>query len=175
MEPHASWIVWVVVCGATAAAFFDLATRKIPNWLPAAILFAAVLYHAGHGARDVLQTVCAVVVLLIAGTFAHARGWLGGGDVKLVVAVAAGFGLPRAADFLLYALASGGALALVAVIVAQRRSLGKAARSFAMVFAGGALPRMARSSLKIPYAVAIACGAAIAACANAIPSLRLFS
>ena len=175
MEPHASWIVWVVVCGATFAAFFDLATRKIPNWLPAAILFAAVLYHAGHGARDVLQILGAVAVLLVLGTFAHARGWLGGGDVKLTVAVAAGFGLPGAADFLIYTLVSGGALALAAVVIAQRRRLGEATRSFAMVFAGGALPRMAAGSLKIPYAVAIACGAAIVACANAIPSLRLFS
>ena len=175
MEPHASWLVWVVLCGATAAAFFDLATRRIPNWLPAAILFAAVLYHAGHGVRDVLMTTGGAAVPLVLGTYAHSRGWLGGGDVKLAVAVAAGFGLPAAADFALYALASGGALALVAVVIAQRRTLGSATRSFAMAFAGGTLPRMLDGSLKIPYAVAIACGAAITELANAVPSLRLFS
>jgi prepilin peptidase CpaA len=175
MGPHAAWIVWVIVCGATAAAFFDIATRKIPNWLPAAILIAAVAYHAGYGARDVLAALGAAGVLLVVGTLAHSRGWLGGGDVKLTVAVAAGLGFPAAADFLLYALVSGGVLALAAVVVAQRRALGTATRSYAMVFAGGALPRMPGGSLKIPYAVAIACGAGLTACATAIPSLRLFA
>jgi len=175
MGPHAAWIVWVIVCGATAAAFFDIATRRIPNWLPAAILIAAVVYHAGHGGRDVIQALGAAGVLLVLGTLAHSRGWLGGGDVKLAVAVAAGLGVPAVADFLLYALVSGGALALVAVVVAQRRTLGTATRSFAMVFAGGALPRMPVGSLKIPYAVAIACGAGLTESATVIPSLRLFA
>ena len=175
MGPHAAWIVWVIVCGATAAAFFDIATRRIPNWLPAAILIAAVLYHAGHGARDVLQALGAAGVVLVLGTLAHSRGWLGGGDVKLTAAVAAGLGFPATADFVLYALVSGGALALVAVVIAHRRALGPATRSFAMVFAGGALPRMPGGSLNVPYAVAIACGAALTECATAIPLLRLFA
>src|SRR6202163_1384334 len=132
MGPHAAWIVWVIVCGATAAAFFDIAPRGTPICRPAAILIAAVVYHAGHGGRDVIQALGAAGVLLVLGTLAHSRGWLGGGDVKLAVAVAAGLGVPAVADFLLYALVSGGALALVAVVVAQRRTLGTATRSFAM-------------------------------------------
>ncbi len=175
MGLHAPWIAWVIVSGATAAAYFDVITRRIPNWLPAAILVAAVLFHAGHGAGDVARTFAVAGILLVLGTYAHSRRLLGGGDVKLTVAVAAGFGFPNAVDFLLYALVSGGALALVAIVVAQRRTLGPATKSFAMVFAGGSLPRMPGGSLKIPYAVAIACGAALAECANAIPSLRLFS
>ena len=175
MGPHAAWIVWVVVCGATAAAFFDIATRRIPNWLPAAILIAAALFHAGNGARDAIEALGAAGVLLVAGTLAHSRGWLGGGDVKLMVAVAAGFGFPATADFLLYALVSGGVLALVSVVVVHRRALRTATRSFAMVFAGGALPRMPTGSTSVPYAVAIACGTALTASATVLPSLRLFS
>jgi len=175
MGPHASWIVWVIVCGATAAAFFDLAARRIPNWLPVAILVAAGFYHAGHGAIDLVEALAIAGVALAAGTYAHARGWLGGGDVKLTAAVAAAFGFPDAASFVLYALVSGGALALVAIIIAQRRTLGTATKSFAMVFAGGALPRMGAGSLRIPYAVALAGGAVLATGANAIPALRLFA
>ena len=175
MGPHAAWIVWVIICGATAAAFFDIATRRIPNWLPAAIFIAAVVFHAGNGARDVLQALGAAGLLLVLGTLAHSRGWLGGGDVKLTVAVAAALGVPATADFLLYALVSGGALALLAVVIAQRRTLRTATRSFAMIFAGGALPRMPGGSLKIPYAVAIACGAALTESATVIPALRLFA
>jgi len=175
MGPHAAWIAWVIVSGAAAAAFFDITTRRIPNWLPAAILIAAVAYHAGHGGRDLVVALGAAGVLLVLGTLAHSRGWLGGGDVKLTVAVAAGLGFPAAADFLLYALVSGGALAIVAVVIAQRRTLRTASQSFAMVFAGGAMPRMPAGSLKIPYAVAIACGAGLTECATAIPSLRLFA
>ncbi|MEA2785062.1 MAG: prepilin peptidase CpaA [Candidatus Eremiobacteraeota bacterium] len=175
MGPHAAWIVWVIVCGATTAAFFDIATRRIPNWLPAAILIAAVVYHAGRGGWDVLQALSAAAVLLVLGTLAHSRRWFGGGDVKLTVAVAAAFGFPAVADFVLYALVSGGALALVAIVVAQRRSLGTATRSFALVFAGGSLPSMNAGSLKIPYAVAIACGAALTESATAIPALRIFA
>ncbi len=175
MGAHASWIVWVVVAGATAAAFFDVTVRRIPNWLPAAILVAAGIYHAGNGAVDLLEPAGVAVVLLVFGTYAHSRAWLGGGDVKLAVALGAAFGFPGAANFLLYTLVSGGALALAAVIIAERRRLGVAATSFAMVFAGGSLPRMTGTSLKVPYAVALACGAALAACANVVPALRLFA
>ena len=175
MGLHASWIGWVIVSGATIAAFFDLATRRIPNWLPAAILVAAGIYHAGHGAIDILQTLGTAGIILVLGTFAHARGWLGGGDVKLAVAISAGFGFPDTASFLLFACVSGGVLALVTIVVAQRRTLGTSAKSFAMVFAGGALPRMAVGSLQIPYAVAIASGAALVTFAGASPVLRLFS
>lgn len=175
MALHASWIGWIIVIGATAAAFFDLATRRIPNWLPAAMLVAAGFYHAGHGAFDIAQTFGTAGFVLVLGTYAHSRAWLGGGDVKLAVAVSAGLGFPDTASFVLFAFVSGGALALVAIAVAQRRALGAATKSFAMVFAGGALPRIAKDSLQIPYAVAIACGAALVEVGGAVPALRLFS
>lgn len=172
---HASWIAWVVLGGASIAALFDLATRRIPNWLIVTVLAAALIYHGGLGAADLLRSLGAAALVLIAGTYAHARHWLGGGDVKLAAAVAAVFSLPELVSFLLYAFVSGGVLALAAVALASRHDLAARGKSFALNLVTGTLQLPSGGSGAIPYAVAIACGAALVECSYAFPFLRLTS
>jgi prepilin peptidase CpaA len=173
MISHAPWIAWVVLGGVTIAACYDLATRRIPNWLIVAVFAAALIYHGGHGAMDLLRSMGAAALVLIPGTYAHARRWLGGGDVKLAAAVAAVFSLPDMAGFLLYAAVSGGVLALGALAIASRRDLGSRLNNLAANFFTGTLQPVAGRSTPIPYGVAIACGAALAQCAYAFPFMRL--
>jgi prepilin peptidase CpaA len=173
--PHASWIAWVVVGGVSIAALFDLATRRIPNWLIVTVFAAALIYHGGHGAADLLRSLGAAALVLIAGTYAHARHWLGGGDVKLAAAVAAVFSLPELVSFLLYAFVSGGVLALVAVTLASRHDFAARGKSFALNLVSGTLQLPSGGSGAIPYAVAIACGAVLVECSYTIPFLRLTS
>jgi prepilin peptidase CpaA len=172
---HASWIAWVVVGGVSIAALFDLATRRIPNWLIATVFAAALIYHGGHGAADLIRSLGAAALVLIAGTYAHARHWLGGGDVKLAAAVAAVFSLPELASFLLYAFVSGGVLALAAIAVGSRRDLAVRGKNFALNLIAGTPQLPSGGSSAIPYAVAIACGAALVECSYALPFLRLTS
>lgn len=128
------------------AAGFDVARFEIPDWPAAALLSLAVAYVAPMASGDWALHLASAAAMLAFGTLAFARGWLGGGDVKLMVAVAAWVplaGLP--ALFVGIALA-GGALALA--LMAARRLMPAAA------------PRALLSpEAPLPYGVAIAAGA----------------
>lgn len=174
MTTYAPWIAWISVGGATGAALADLATRRIPNWLTASVLVIALAYHGAHGAVECLQSLGIAALVLILGTYLHARGWLGGGDVKLAAGLAAGFALPGAIDFVLYTLLSGGVLALASIIVVRRRTIGAQATALAVGLIAGSVPNLGSAGMqRIPYAVAMAFGAALAACAYSVPALRL--
>lgn len=95
------------------AAGTDIAYRIIPNWI--VILVAGI----GLGLRLVQGPWSALVSAAIAaGMFgllliAHARGALGGGDVKLIAAVAAGFPPNHVVNFVFATAFAGGALGVV--------------------------------------------------------------
>jgi prepilin peptidase CpaA len=176
MHADASWFAWVIVGGAVGAALFDLATRRIPNWLTVAVLVTALAYHGAHGPAEFLQSAGAALVVVVGGTFLHARHWLGGGDVKLAAALTAGLALPGAIDFVLYTLLSGGVLALVVLVATRRHTLVAQGSALAAGLFSGNRPRpdgAALSNLRIPYAVAMAGGSVLAALALTVPALRL--
>lgn len=123
------------------AATGDLRTRTIPNWLNAAIALTAIPFWWFAGLS--LWPDIALQVAIAAGVFllfalAFRLGAMGGGDVKMVAAVA--LWLPPGAVLKLLVIMSlaGGVLTLVMV---ARQRLSKA-----------------RGQLEIPYGVAIAFG-----------------
>ena len=65
------------------ATYFDLRTRRIPNWLTLPPLPIALWWAWGHGALGLTLTV------LTAGYLAFRFGGLGGADGKLATVVAA--------------------------------------------------------------------------------------
>jgi prepilin peptidase CpaA len=83
-------LLCALAIGLLIAAFTDLRRRKIDNWLNAAIALAAPLYWlaSGMGLYDVgLQLAVALAAFaVLAGLFA--LGAMGGGDVKLLAALA---------------------------------------------------------------------------------------
>jgi len=99
------------------AACHDVAVRTIPNWMPAVVLAAGVLLRTQNGT---LMPGLFASSLILAGTMAcWQRGWLGGGDVKLLAAC----GMlvpPNLAVMLLLAVAlSGGILAILYLILGR--------------------------------------------------------
>ena len=72
------------------AAFTDLRRRQIDNWLNAAIALGAPLFWLASGLSlggvGVQLAVAAAAFAVLAGLFA--MGWMGGGDVKLLTALA---------------------------------------------------------------------------------------
>lgn len=130
------------------AAVSDLRERRVPNALPlaacAGFLVAAWLTplpvawgsHLGAGA-----------LILALGAAAFARGWMGGGDVKLLASCALWCGFSALPALLLAVGASGGALALGLLLTRRRRAAGPDAPT----------------GVALPYAVAIALGALFAA------------
>ena len=79
------------------AGLRDLTTMTIPNWLT---LMLAVIFFA------------AAAMTLLIGMILFARGWIGGGDAKLMAAVALWLGWAQALPYFVVASIFGGALTL---------------------------------------------------------------
>jgi prepilin peptidase CpaA len=140
------------------AAARDAISFTIPNWISLALLalfpvaglaagvpLGALGLHAGIGAAA-----------LVAGMAMFALRWIGGGDAKLMAAVALWLGWPAITTFLLVAAMAGGALALAL--------LSLRAPALRVVVLGGPrwVSRLAQPGEGVPYGVAIAVGALVA-------------
>lgn len=94
------------------AAAADVAWRRIPNGLAAAVAAIGVLRHAAVGPGALGLAVAVAGSVLLAGVLLWQRGVFGGGDVKLLAAVALLLP-PGAVPALLLAVPlAGGVLAL---------------------------------------------------------------
>jgi prepilin peptidase CpaA len=99
------------------AAYTDLKRRQIDNWLNGAIALAAPLYWFSAGFSlwpDVAWQVGMGLIVLFGFALIFARGGMGGGDVKLLAALA--LWLPPLVFFTVLFLTSlvGGAMSMVA-------------------------------------------------------------
>jgi prepilin peptidase CpaA len=120
----ASVLALLIILCLVGAAWRDLAVRRIPNALACAVAVAGICLRAFDGLAALGGSLAAAAALFAALFVLFARGWLGGGDVKLATAVA--LGLPPAAVWtfvVLTALAGGvlSALYLAAIRLGPRR------------------------------------------------------
>lgn len=133
-----------------AAPVFDLMRFEIPDSLSIIIAIAAIGYGIVTPGFGWLSHLASTGLVFAIGLLAFARGWMGGGDVKLLTAIATWTGLDGLPMQWLATAIAGGVLALVLIVV--RRGLG---------FAGVDLeraPRVFQLDAPLPYAVAIAAG-----------------
>jgi Flp pilus assembly protein protease CpaA len=79
-----------IFAAAVAAAAFDVRRRRVPNWISLPALAASLILIPLSGRWEGLL---AWPVLYAA----WSAGWIGGGDAKLLMAVAAAFGVEAAA------------------------------------------------------------------------------
>ena len=168
--------IWLVLGACAIAVATDVSTRRIPNLLTAALAVAALAIHATMGWSALGISALTLVGVLLLGFVAFSFGWLGGGDVKLLAAGAAALGLPDAVPFLIYTAFAGGILALLFAIATGRlRSVIASVVGVLRPFAFKGTVAVAPSSpITLPYAVAIASGAAAVALSHsAAPFLRL--
>ena len=140
----------IVVLGAllVAAGIEDARTREIANRKNAAIALLAPLWWwaMGLGWSDVgIQLLVATIVFAVfLGTFA--AGWMGGGDVKMIAAIALWLPLGSLVDMLMVMAVLGGAITLLLMFDQRRRRRAEAT------------PR----AIEVPYGVAIAAAALLA-------------
>jgi prepilin peptidase CpaA len=110
---------------AAAAAFAavvqqDLTRRKIPNALPVAVLALGAVKWAAVGRWGELGGAClASGIVFLATCFLFWRGWMGGGDVKLLTAASFMFGSADTLPFVFATSLVGGVLA-IGVLVHDR-------------------------------------------------------
>lgn len=105
----------IVICTvATIAAVWDLRTTRIPNFITLPVFLAGLVYS--FLTERILSSVAAVVVTGTVFVIGFLRGGLGGGDVKLMAAVAAWGGFPFAIMTLMITGIVGGIQALYLTI-----------------------------------------------------------
>jgi len=169
------WFAGIVACAI--AAWHDLSTRKVPNWLTLPLMGAAPILVLGTGWRASVIACVIVVCALFIGAQLHAIGLLGGGDLKLLAGVAPLCGYPACINMLLYTAIAGGLLAAVIAVARREHSVFKSVFSHAAVsISTGRLGTAVatQSDARMPYALAILIGFSVAALAqSAAPFLRI--
>lgn len=88
----------------------DVATRRVPNWLSASL---AAIGIAGHlNAGDLAGGLSCGFTVFVLAALCWRRGWLGGGDVKLLGAAALLFAPYQVPGLILSVALAGGVLAI---------------------------------------------------------------
>jgi prepilin peptidase CpaA len=159
MAPLGLGLVWAMI--------EDLRRRRVPN-VVAGFVFVAGLAVSGYdgGVRGLLSGLAASVILLAVLFGLWRAGGLGGGDVKLAAATGAWVGLPHLIHFVLATALAGGVVAGVYYLLFARAPDRAEVRANLILAATHgdlpARPSHRKGRLSLPYAVAIAAGAAVA-------------
>lgn len=137
-----------------AAAVIDVRELRIPNEICLSILLLYPAYVLTGGPADWLPAIGLAALVFVAGFVPFGFGWMGGGDVKLLTVTALWAGPALLLDFLLLTAIAGGACALL--------MMGPSRFVLAWTFQAVGAGRLRDAVLgrSIPYAVAIAIGAA---------------
>ena len=135
---------------AAGGAVWDIAKRKIPNWLCLILAIVAAAYSFQQfGMPGLGWATLHALIALIAGMALFAMGAIGGGDAKFYAGGAFSLQLSQALPMLGITVLSG--FVLLVVMVLGRRFLVRAGFSIAEL-----------RKMQLPYGVAIAIGLAIA-------------
>jgi prepilin peptidase CpaA len=151
-------ILIVFILLMLTAAVSDLRSYRLPNWLVAAVasLFIVAVAATGMPLSLALWHALAGTLVLFAGFGLFTAGIVGGGDAKLLAAVALWMGWTKLATFIVFTALAGGALAIVILIW-------EFFRLHVELTAGNPHSSLIKriTSLKpdLPYGVAIAAGA----------------
>jgi prepilin peptidase CpaA len=140
---------------AIVAALKDATSYTIPNWISLSLVaaFGAAALTLGAPLPAAGLHLAVGAGALVAGMVMFARGWIGGGDAKLLAGCALWLGWPALQTFLMVTALAGGAFALglLALRSARVRALTPAVP--------GWVGRLATPGEPAPYGVAIAIGA----------------
>jgi prepilin peptidase CpaA len=114
--------------GMLAAATYDLAVRRVPNWLNVSILIVGLVVRGMAGGPEAVGWgALGAAVGLAIGIVPFALRIVGGGDVKLVAAAGAWLGPVGVVQMIVVGAAGGGVLALIILATggkALRREVG---------------------------------------------------
>ncbi|MCL4745307.1 MAG: prepilin peptidase [Burkholderiaceae bacterium] len=187
MELHEA-VAWAMrgalVVLLAAACVGDTRSRRIPNWVGAAGLIAALLWHGvapaggglfaadGAGGLGLASSATGAVLVFALFLVMYRLRVLGAGDVKLAAMLGAWFGIGAAPLLVLSVFVCGGVLALARL--AGGVSSRKVASNLRLILSGQGLDSSggaacgpesdagarARTADRMPYAWAIATGAA---------------
>ena len=135
----------VLAAFACVAAFWDIRSRRIPNWLNICVLVGGVaMLVINWGAIDPLSHFIHFGLALLGAMLLFGFRFWGGGDAKFYAAAALWFDLGQAITFLVVTALAGGIVVIVTGLVSR------------------ALKKKGWAT-QIPYGAAIAIGAVVTA------------
>jgi len=143
------WLTAILFLLLLLASLEDLWRLQIEDWLSAGIALGAFLALAvGGSTAGVWQNLLLFALVLGIGTLLFVRGWMGGGDVKLLAACALWFDLAQGWQMLVAVAIAGGLESLLVMSLRMlRRSEGLRRRIVWL-----------RKEEDLPYGVAIGAG-----------------
>lgn len=157
-----SWVVATIsaleILLLLYVATIDVAARLIRNEICMALALLGIASQIASP-MQVIESLTVATILLLLLLVIYQRGWIGGGDVKLLVALAMGLPLIGVIQLLAITAMAGGVLALAHLMMRllPHPRLAPAGSSFVRrVYAIERWRHLRRAPL--PYGVAIACG-----------------
>ena len=161
-------VLFLGICIFALVAYGDFRTRRIPNEMIVAILALAAFRIAMDGdPRAGLFTLAAAAGLFVSTFLLFWRGFLGGGDVKLIGATALLVGYHNLFEFLFVMSVSG---ALIAVAVLARDRLGRRQATAPAMEDPASEDQEISARLTVPYGVAIAAAGMVSLLVQYFPS-----
>jgi prepilin peptidase CpaA len=157
-----SWIVLIAsivqILLLLYVATIDVATRIIPNQICLALVLLGIASQLSSP-MQVAESLIAAAILFLLLLVVYQRGWMGGGDVKLLVALAVGLPVTGVVQLLVATSLAGGVLALVHVVMRLLPSPRLAPAGSSLLRRVYAVERWRHlRHAPLPYGVAIACG-----------------
>ena len=157
-----SWIVFIAsglgILLLLYVATIDVATRTIPNEICLALALLGIVGQLANPMLLAQSTIVAAILFLLL-LVLYIKTLIGGGDVKLMVAVAIGLPPLGVIQFLTITALAGGLLAMVHVVMRLLPNPALAPSGSSLVRRVYAVERWRHlRHAPLPYGVAIACG-----------------
>ena len=157
-----SWIVattsFLEIVLLLHVATIDIATRLIRNEICLALVGLGIIGQLASP-MQIAQSLIVAAVLLLLLFVIHQRGMIGGGDVKLLVALAIGLPLTGVIELLTATALAGGVLAGVHLLMRRLPNPKLAPAGSSLMRRVYAVERWRHvRHAPLPYGVAIACG-----------------
>ena len=112
------WLAALLILLLVLAALEDIWRLQINDWVCGAIAAGAFLAVAMNGpAGELWQNLLLFAAMLGIGTLLFARGWMGGGDVKLLAACSLWFDLDQGWKMLVAVAIAGGLETLLVMLL----------------------------------------------------------
>jgi prepilin peptidase CpaA len=142
------------------AAMADVVTRLIPDRISIGLGLAGIIGGVmAAGPVHLVTSVLVAGILFLILLLAHGRGWIGGGDVKMLVALAIGLSLAQLVQLLVMTSMAGVVLVAAHLVMRCLPDPSLAPIGASLLRRVYAIERWRNvRHAPLPYAVAIACG-----------------
>src|SRR6266852_9284848 len=155
IAPTASFLEIVLLL---YVATIDIATRLIRNEICLVLALLGIASQFANPMQVAVSLVAATILLMLL-LVIYQRGWIGGGDVKLLVALAIGLPMMGVIQLLTITALAGGILAVVHLMMRLLPQPRLAPAGSSLVRRVYAIERWRHlRHAPLPYGVAIACG-----------------